>query len=52
MCDQEHTLQFDSEKCETRKEGSSKLVETTIRTLNNIYVLNEIGKKLLFRKGK
>jgi hypothetical protein len=45
MCDQGHTLQFDSEKCEIRKEGSGRLVATTIRTLNNIYVLNEIGKE-------
>jgi hypothetical protein len=45
MCDQGHTLQFDSEKSKIRKEGSGKLVATTIRTLNNIYVLNEIGKE-------
>jgi hypothetical protein len=48
MCDQGHTLQFDSEKCEIRKEGSGKLVATMIRTLNNIYVLNEIGKESCF----
>jgi hypothetical protein len=38
MYDQGHTLQFDLEKCEIRKEGSGRLVETTIRTL-------EIGKE-------
>ena len=45
MCDQGHTLQFDLEKHEIRKEGSNRLVETTIRTLNNTYVLNENGKE-------
>jgi hypothetical protein len=45
MCDQGHRLIFDSEKCEIRKEGSGKLVATTVRTPNNIYILNEIGKE-------
>jgi transposase InsO family protein len=45
MCDQGHKLLFDSEKCEIRKEGSGKLVATTRRTPNNIYVLNEIGRE-------
>jgi hypothetical protein len=45
MCDQEHTLLFDSKKCKIMKEGSCKLVVTTIRTPNNIYILNEIRKK-------
>jgi hypothetical protein len=44
MCDQGHTLQFTSKKCEIRKEGSGKFKATTIRSLNNIYVLNEIRK--------
>jgi hypothetical protein len=48
MCDQGHKLLFDSKKCEIRKEGSGRLVDTTIRTLNNIYVLNEIGKEICF----
>jgi hypothetical protein len=53
MCDQGHTLLFDSKKCEIRKEGSGKLVVTTIRTPNNIYILNEIEKgKMLLGKGK
>jgi hypothetical protein len=38
MCDQEHKILFDSEKCEIRKEGSRKLVVTTRRTTNNIYM--------------
>jgi transposase InsO family protein len=45
MCDQGHTLLFNSKKCEIRKEGPGKLVATTIRTPNNIYILNEIGKE-------
>jgi hypothetical protein len=44
MCDQGQKNLFDSEKCEIRKEGSGKLVDTARRTPNNIYVLNEIGK--------
>jgi hypothetical protein len=44
ICDQGNTLQFNSKKCEIRKEGSGKLVATIIRTPKNIYVLNEIGK--------
>jgi hypothetical protein len=42
MCDQGHTLIFNSNECEIRKEGSRRLVETMTRTLNNIYILNEI----------
>jgi hypothetical protein len=45
MCDQGHRLVFDSKKCEIRKEESGKLVDTTVRTPSNIYVLNEIGRK-------
>jgi hypothetical protein len=43
ICDHFHKLTFDSEKCEIRKEGLGKLVGTTARTSNNIYVLSEIG---------
>jgi len=46
MCDQRHTLLFDSKKCDIRKEGSSKLVEIEVRTPNNIYILNQIVKEL------
>jgi hypothetical protein len=45
MCDQGHKLTFNSKKCEIRKEGSGKLVGTTARTSNNIYVLSEIGNE-------
>jgi hypothetical protein len=48
MCDQGHTLLFDSKKCEIRKEVSEKIVATTIRTPNKIYILNEIGKESCF----
>jgi hypothetical protein len=48
MCYQGHTLQFDSDKCEIRKEGSCKLLAIVIRTPNNIYVFNEIGKEIFF----
>ena len=48
MCDQGHSLIFESEKCEIRKEGSGKLEDTTIRTPKNIYILNEIGKEICF----
>jgi hypothetical protein len=48
MCDQGNTLLFDSKKCEIRKEGLGKLVATTLRTPNNIYILNEIGKERCF----
>jgi hypothetical protein len=43
MCDQGHKVTFDSQKCEIRKEGSGKLITTTVRTSSNIYVLSEIG---------
>ena len=45
MCDQGHRLLFNSKKCEIRKEGSAKLVATTVRTPNKIHILNEIGKE-------
>ena len=32
MCDQAHKVTFDSQKCDIRKEGSGKLVDTTART--------------------
>ena len=39
MCDQGHILIFNSKEHEIRKEGLDKLVETTTRTPNNIYIL-------------
>jgi hypothetical protein len=47
-CDQGHTLLFNSKKCEIRKEGLGRLVETTVRTPNNIYILNDIEKERCF----
>ena len=44
MCDQGHTLLFDSKGCKIRKVGSGKLVATTARTPNNIYILDDIEK--------
>jgi hypothetical protein len=48
MCGQGHILVFDSKKCEIRKEESGKLVAIVVRTLRNIYVINEIGKEICF----
>jgi hypothetical protein len=48
MCDQGHKVTFDSQKCEIRREGLGKLVSTTTRTSNNIYVLSEIGNEKCF----
>jgi hypothetical protein len=45
MCDQGHKVTFDLQKCEIRREGSGKLVGTTTRTSNNIYVLSGIGNE-------
>jgi hypothetical protein len=45
MCDQGDALLFNSKKCEIRKERLGILVATTIRTSNNTYILNEIGKE-------
>ena len=41
MCDQGHTLMFDCQKCEIRfKQNSGKLVATTTKNPNNVYILN------------
>jgi hypothetical protein len=45
MCDQGHKIMFYSKNSEIRKTGSGKLVATTARTSNNIYVLSEIGNE-------
>ena len=44
MCDQGHMLIFNSNECEIMEEGLEKLMATTARTPNIIYILNEIGK--------
>jgi hypothetical protein len=46
MCDQGHRLLFNSNKCEIQEEGSGRLGMKTIRTPNNIYILNEIRKEI------
>lgn len=40
ICDQGHTLAFNSKYRKIKRKGSGRLVATTIRTLNNIYVLD------------
>ena len=42
MCDQGHELIFKSKGCKIRNQGSRKLLATTTRNPNNIYVLDEI----------
>jgi hypothetical protein len=42
MCDPGHNITFNSQGCETRKEGSGILVESAYRTSNNVFILNEI----------
>jgi RNase P subunit RPR2 len=46
LCDQGHTLLFNSQECRIRKEDTGKLVATTIKTPNNVYILNKIGKEV------
>jgi hypothetical protein len=45
MCDEGHTLIFNSKECEIRKEGSGRIVATVTGTPNNIYILNEIEEE-------
>jgi len=46
ICDQGHTLSFDSRKCEIRSEKYGRLVSTTLMTPNNIYILDKVkGEK-------
>ena len=40
MCDQGYTLTFDSKKCKIRENNSGRLVATTTRWPNNIYILD------------
>ena len=44
MCDRGHVLTFTSKDCKIRREDLGKLVATTSRTPNNIYILDEIKK--------
>jgi hypothetical protein len=40
MCYQGYTLTFDSRKCKIRENNSGRLVATTTRRPNNIYILD------------
>ena len=50
MCDQGHTILFNSTKCEIRKGMYGKIVATTSRAPNDIYVLDEATKACLLAK--
>ena len=50
MCDQGHTMLFNSIKCEIRKGRYGKIVTTTSRAPNDIYVLDEATKACLLAK--
>jgi hypothetical protein len=51
ICDQGHTLVFYSQKCEIRSEKYGRMVATTLRTPNNIYILDEVkGEKCCMGK--
>jgi len=52
MCDQAHKLLFDTKKCEIRKERSRNPVETSTRSPNDIYKLDEIKMKGCFLAKK
>jgi hypothetical protein len=40
ICDQGYTLTFDSQKCKIRENNSGRLVATSTRRPNNIYILD------------
>jgi hypothetical protein len=48
MCDEEHTLTFYSQGCEIKKKGLGRLVENAYRTLNNVYILNDIKEEKVY----
>ena len=50
MCDQGHTMLFNSTKCEIRKGRYGKIVASASRAPNNIYVLDEATKACLLAK--
>ena len=50
MCDQGHTILFNSTKCEIRKGVYGEIVATTSRAPNDIYVLDEATKACLIAK--
>ena len=50
MCDQGHTILFNSTKCEIRKGVYGEIVATTSRAPNDIYVMDEATKACLIAK--
>ena len=50
MCDLGHTMLFNCTKCEIRKGRYGKIVATTNRAPNDIYVLDEETKACLLAK--
>ena len=50
MCDQRHTILFNSTKCEIRKGRYGEIVATTSQAPNDIYVLDEATKACLLAK--
>jgi hypothetical protein len=48
MCNQGHTLTFDSQKCKIKKENSDKLVKNVVITPNNVYILDVINGEKCF----
>jgi hypothetical protein len=45
ICDQGYNLKFDSQRCEIREEDSGRLVETTTRRPNKIYIIYKGERK-------
>ena len=50
MCDQGHTILFNSKKCEIRKGRYGGIVATESRAPNEIYVLDEANKTRILAK--
>lgn len=50
MCDQGHTIPFNSKKCEIRKGKFGKIVATASRAPNDIYILEETPKGCFLEK--
>ena len=50
ICDKEHTMLFNSTKCEIRKGRYGKIVATASRAPNDIYVLDEATKECILAK--
>ena len=50
MCDQGHTMLFNSTKCEIGKDNYGKIVATPSQAPNDIYVLDEATRACLIAK--